>query len=95
MPKGYVVARIDVHDADGFEEFKRMSGPVIKEHGGRVLVRDPSPDVREGSGTGVVIVVEFDSPEAARVFYESQGYTDAKRVREAAARTELVLATGL
>jgi len=95
MPKGYVIARINVHDADGFEEFKRLSGPAIADHGGRVLVRDPAPDVREGAAEGVAIIVEFDSPEVARVFYESQAYTEAKRVREGAAETELVLATGV
>ncbi|PWJ21263.1 DUF1330 domain-containing protein [Jannaschia seohaensis] len=95
MPKGYVVARIRVQDKDGFEEFKRLSGPVIAEYGGRVLVRDPAPDVREGAAEGLVIIVEFDDPGTARAFYESEGYTEAKRVREAVSQTELVLATGL
>lgn len=95
MPKGYVIAHIRVHDADGFEEFKRLSGPAIQDHGGRVLVRDPKPDHREGAAQGTVIVVEFDDIATARRFYESQAYTDARAVRERAAETDLVLAEGL
>ena len=56
MAKGYLVAHIRVHDKKGFEKFKEMSGPVISEYGGKVLVRNPSPDVREGSDSGLAIV---------------------------------------
>ena len=31
MAKGYLVAHIRVHDKEGFEKFKEMSGPVISE----------------------------------------------------------------
>ena len=95
MPKGYVVAHIRVHDAAGFEEFKKMSGPVIGEYGGRVLVRDPNVDHREGDAKGICIVVEFDSPAQARDFYESEGYSAARAVRAAAADTDLVLVEGV
>ena len=60
MAKGYLVAHIRVHDKEGFEKFKEMSGPVISEYGGKVLVRNPSPDVREGSDSGLAIVIEFE-----------------------------------
>ena len=95
MPKGYIIAHIRVHDADGFETFKSLSGAAIKAHGGRVLVRDPTPDHREGGAEGVAIVVEFDSLEAARTFYESEAYTEARRVREAASDTDLIITEGL
>ena len=29
------------------EKFKQMDGPTIGEYGGKVLVREPSPEVRE------------------------------------------------
>ena len=95
MAKGYLVAHIRVHDREGFEKFKEMSGPVISEYGGKVLVRNPSPDVREGSDSGLAIVIEFESIEAARKFYESDKYTEARAVRELAADTELILVEGM
>ena len=95
MAKGYLVAHIRVHDKEGFEKFKEMSGPVISEYGGKVLVRNPSPDVREGSDSGLVIVIEFESIEGARKFYESDKYTEARAVRELAADTDLILVGGI
>ena len=38
-----------------------MSGPVISEYGGKVLVRNPNPETREGKESGIAIVVEFES----------------------------------
>ena len=94
MAKGYLVAHIRVHDKEGFEKFKKMSGSAISEYGGKVLVRNPSPDVREGGDSGVAIVIEFESIEGARRFYESDKYTEARAVRELAAETDLILVEG-
>ena len=95
MSKGYLIAHIRVHDAEKFETFKSMSGPVIAEFGGKLLVRDPSSDHREGDLRGLTIVIEFESLDAARAFYESDGYTAARLVREEAADTDLLLSAGI
>ena len=72
-----------------------MAGPVIGEYGGTVLARDPSPESREGGPLGLCIVIEFESMERARAFYESEQYTAARVVREAASNTHLVLMEGV
>ena len=95
MPKAYLVAHIRVHDKDRFEEFRKLSGSAIADHGGRVLVRNPSADHREGDLRGTVIVIEFDDMDAARRFYESDAYTAARQVRELAADTDLLLVEGI
>jgi uncharacterized protein (DUF1330 family) len=95
MAKGYLIAHIRVHDHEEFEKFKAMSGPAISDYGGRVLVRNPSPDHREGDLRGLVIVIEFDDIHAARRFYESEEYTAARAVRESAAATDLMLVEGV
>lgn len=95
MAKGYLVAHIRVNDKEGFEKFKEMVGPVISEYGGKVLVRNPNPDVREGSDSGLVIILEFESIEGARKFYESDKYTEARAVRELASDTDLILVEGM
>ncbi len=95
MPKAYLVAHIRVHDKEAFEKFKAMAGPAIADHGGRVLVRDPSPDHREGDLSGSTIVIEFEDMDAARRFYESEAYTAARAIRETAAETDLMLVEGV
>lgn len=95
MAKGYLIAHIRVHDKDAFEEFKKLSAAAIKAHDGKVLVRDPSPDHREGAAKGLAIVIEFESLEAARAFYESDAYGAARAVREKISDTDLILVEGL
>lgn len=95
MPKGNLIAHIRVRDADAFEEFKQLSGAAIKAHGGKVLVRNPAPDHREGAAEGLAIVIEFESLAAARAFYESDAYIKARGVRENISDTNLILVEGL
>ena len=95
MPKGYLIAHIRIADNDAFEEFKALSGAAIKAHNGNVLVRNPAPDHREGDANGLAIVIEFESYEAAKTFYESETYTEARAVREKISETDLILVEGL
>ena len=95
MAKGYLIAHVKVHDKEKFAEFSQMAMRVISEYGGTVLVRNPTPEVREGQDSGLVIVIEFESIENARKFYESDKYTEAKAVRELASESELILVEGL
>ena len=95
MPKGYLMAHIRVHDKEAFEEFKQLSGAAIKAHNGKVLVRNPMPDHREGGAQGLAILIEFESLEAARAFYESDAYTKAREARERISDTDLILVEGL
>ena len=94
MKKGYLLAHLRVHDKEGFEKFRQMAGPTIAEYGGKVLVREPIPEVREGKISCIFLIIEFESIDIARKFYESERYQAAKAVRELAANTDLILAEG-
>ena len=43
----------------------------------------------------LTIVVEFDSFQAARTFYESDAYTEARALREKVSDTDLILVEGI
>jgi len=95
MSKGYLIAHLKEHDQEGMDKFKQIAGPTIGEHGGKVLVRESNPDVREGDNLGTAVVIEFESIDAAQKFYESEKYQAAKAVRELAAKAHLVLVEGI
>ena len=95
MPKGYIVANIRVHDAEAFKGFGPLSATAIKKFNGRVLVRNPNGERREGDTRGVTVVVEFDDVETARAFYESPEYTAARDLRETCSETDLVIVEGV
>ena len=72
MSKGYVVANIRVKDQEKFQQFSGMAGPAIKKYGGKVLARGPDADRLEGNVSGIVMMIEFESKEAANTFYNSE-----------------------
>ncbi|MDA8802394.1 MAG: DUF1330 domain-containing protein [Amylibacter sp.] len=94
MPKGYLVANIRVKDKEKFAAFSGMAAPVIKAHGGKVLARGPGAERHEGSVEGIVMMIEFDSIDAARTFYLSDEYQAAKAVRDACSETDLMIIEG-
>ena len=95
MAKGYVIAHIRVHDKEKIAKFREMAGPVISEYGGKILVVDPTPEVREGPDSGIAVVIEFENIKTARNFYESEKYTEAKAVREEGSEADLILVEGV
>ena len=95
MPKGYVVANIRVKDQEKFQQFSGMAGPVIRKYGGKVLARGPGADRLEGDVSGVVMMIEFESKEAANTFYYSEEYQAAKAVREACSETDFMIIEGV
>ena len=45
---GYVIADIDVHDAEAYDEYRKLVGPTIAKYGGRIIVRGGPHEVIEG-----------------------------------------------
>ena len=95
MSKGYVVANIRVEDQEKFKQFSGMAGPAIKKYGGKVLARGPDADRLEGDLSGIVMLIEFESKEAANTFYYSEEYQTAKAVREACSDTDFLIIEGV
>ena len=95
MSKAFLIARIRVHDEEGFETFKQISTPLISEYGGCLLARNPDVETLEGNQEGLVVLLEFDSMDEARQFYFSDCYTAAKLVQEKASEADLILVEGV
>ena len=96
MPKGYVILTEEIKDREGMAAYARAAGAAMA--GGKVTVLsvDRSPQVLEGEWHGhQTVVLEFESVEAARAWYESPEYQEARRLREAAADTNAVIVSGI
>ena len=94
MAKGYLVANIRVTDQERFQQFSGMAGPIIQKFGGKVLARGLGADRHEGTLSGVVMMIEFDSKEIAENFYFSEDYQAAKAVRDECSETDLMIIEG-
>lgn len=95
MPKGYLVAHIRAHDMEKMQAFRDLAIPAIAKFGGKVLVTNPAPEIKEGAESGTAVVIEFDDLDAARAFYHSDDYGAARAIREQAAETDLLLVEGM
>jgi len=95
MP-GYVIMDAEVTDPDGYEEFKRLAAAAIADHGGRYLVRGGALEALEGDWHPRLVLLEFDTLEAALGFYRSDAYQEAREIRlnTASARVAAVEGTG-
>ena len=96
MGKGYVIVTEAIHDQEGIEAYAAASVPSIGEHGAKVLVFDENVEVLEGEWHGNrTVVLEFESVEKARAWYESPSYQEALRLRQAAADSNAVILSAL
>lgn len=95
--KGYLIAEAKVHDAEVYERYKLQSLAAVEQYGGRFIVRGGAADVLEGKWTppSRMVIVEFDSPEQAKRFYDSPEYQAARQVRENAAEMNMLVISGV
>ena len=95
MPKGYVILTEAIKDPAGMAAYARAAGAAMSE-GVTVLSVDRKPQVLEGAWHGdQTVVLEFESVDAARAWYESEEYQNAAKLRRAAADCNAVIVSGL
>src|SRR5271167_959841 len=75
MPKGFFFVEVEIADPAAYEAYRTKVPDIIAAHGGRILVRGGDPQPLDGNmPQRRFIIVEFDSPEAVRIFYSSDAY---------------------
>lgn len=95
MAKGYLVATLDVRDAEAYEPYRQQVPAIIARHGGRYLVRGGTFEALEGDAAfSRLVVVEFPSTDAARAFYDDPDYQGIISHRTDNASGTLVIAEG-
>ena len=94
MPKGYLIARVDIKDPVAYARYAEAAGAAIRQHGAKPLIRGGRHEALEGPARTRNVVLEFESFEAARAYYFSPEYQAAKAMREGAADMEIVVVEG-
>ena len=75
----YVFADNVVHDRAIFDEYRSVVGPTVFAFGGRYLLRGGPAEVAEGDWRpNGLVVIEFESMERAREWYQSPEYAAIK-----------------
>lgn len=95
MPKGYWVARIDVHDLESYKrDYVAHNGAVFAKYGAKFLVRGGSFEANEGPARSRNVVIEFKDYETALACYHSPEYQALIKARSPFSQGELVIIEG-
>jgi uncharacterized protein (DUF1330 family) len=92
----YLVVDIEISNPAQFEEYKKLAPAAIAKYGGRYIIRGGAYEALEGDWKPErVTIVEFDSMEKGRAFYNSPEYQAAIKARAGAANFKALLVQGV
>ena len=92
----YVIANIQITDPDRYPEYASRVPRTIERHGGRYLARGGKVEVLEGEWEPQrLVILEFESMERLREWYDSPEYASLKQLREEVTVSQLVVVEGL
>jgi uncharacterized protein (DUF1330 family) len=95
QPKGYILAEIEITDAEVYPRYAQHVAPLVEKYGGRYLVRGGNPQAIEGErDLKRDALLEFPSIEQAKAFYYSPEYQAVAQYRWVAAKSALFLLQG-
>ncbi len=89
----YVVVQLDFKPGPELDSYRQLAGAAITRYGGRFLVRGKDKLLSEDSleRPSKVILMEFDSGDAAMAWYRSPEYAQALALRHGAMVRELFI----
>lgn len=92
----YIIANVTVTNPAQYDEYRRWSTAAIQAHQAEVCVRGGQVEVLEGDWAPErLVVLKFASMAAARVFYDSPEYGQARAAREGAAIMRMIVVEGV
>ena len=94
MAKAYWIARVDVHNDDGYKPYALANPGIFKKFGGRFVVRAGKFENPEGSSRSRNVVIEFADYATALACYNSPEYQANIKVRQPHSVADLVIIEG-
>ena len=92
----YVINDMEVTDPQLLEEYKKLSPATVLQYGGRFLARGGQTEVLEGGWSPKrLVILEFPSLAQAKAWASSPEYAPAKRVRQKASKSNIVVVDGV
>ena len=94
MAKAYWIARVDVHNDEGYKAYAANNPAIFKKFGGRFIVRAGKFNAIEGQSRSRNVVIEFPDYDAAMACYNSPEYQANIKVRLPHSQADLVIIEG-
>ena len=95
MP-AYMIVRVNVTNMDQYAEYMKLTPAILEKYGGSFAIRGGEKVILEGPESSErIVMVKFDSIEAAKRMYNSEEYQAAIKLREGAAEASFIVMEGL
>ncbi len=94
MAKGYWIARVDVHDEEGYKPYSLANPTIFARFNARFIVRGGPFDAPEGTARSRNVVIEFPDLATAKACYNSPEYQANMKIRQAHSLAELIIIEG-
>lgn len=92
----YVIADVTVTNPDGYAAYRPLAAASIAQYGGKFIARGGAVESLEGGWTpSRLVILEFPSMAAARIWYESPEYQAALKIRLANSTGRVIMTDGV
>ena len=96
MPAAYVIFDVNINDPQQYGEYRQLAAPTVSQYSGRYIVRGGEACNLEGEWDPKrIVVLQFDTIEQARTWYESPEYRAARALRERCANASAIIVQGV
>lgn len=91
MPKAYIIARVTVDDTASYAEYAKGAFAAMQKYGARILARGGRAEALEGDIRPRNVILEFESYEQAKRYFQSPEYQAARKHREGGSKGDFIV----
>lgn len=94
--RAYLVAEVQVTDADAYKPYIPKAAEIVARHGGQYLARGGKVEGVEGpEPAGRIAIVQFPSVAELKKFYSSPEYREVAPIRQKASKSRFFAVEGV
>jgi len=91
----YIVVEVDVKDPERYADYRSMVPASLAVYGGKFLIRGGQVENLEGDWEPQrFVMIQFDSVEQAKRWWDSEEYREARTLRQATSDTRMIVVQG-
>ena len=80
--KGYIIENYEVINEQDYIPPVKVINEILEKFSGKFIVATPKPEILSGNPSRVIVVMEFETEDKAKEFYDAPDYSDYKKLHE-------------